>query len=74
MFVHAARLSITLSPVPARSSSYDNPWAGARGPAPFDQRFFLIMNLAVGGTGLRLRTLLHSLPSLDFSCPLLARV
>lgn len=33
------------------SATLDNPWDG-RGPnAPFDQRFYLIINLAVGGTG-----------------------
>lgn len=28
----------------------DNPWAGRGANAPFDQQFYLIMNLAVGGT------------------------
>ena len=28
----------------------DNPWAGRGDHAPFDQRFYLIINLAVGGT------------------------
>jgi beta-glucanase (GH16 family) len=33
------------------NSPYDNPWAN-RGPnAPFDQEFYLIFNVAVGGTG-----------------------
>lgn len=32
------------------SSGYPNPWAGGTIMAPFDQEFFLIMNLAVGGT------------------------
>jgi len=34
-----------------KARGQDNPWEGATGPAPFDQKFFLIMNLAVGGTG-----------------------
>lgn len=32
------------------SSSYDNPWNGQPKNAPFDQEFYLIFNLAVGGT------------------------
>lgn len=28
----------------------DNPWDGRGDNAPFDQRFYLIINLAVGGT------------------------
>ncbi|KAF8589547.1 glycoside hydrolase family 16 protein [Ramaria rubella] len=28
----------------------ENPWAGRGNAAPFDQKFFLIMNVAVGGT------------------------
>lgn len=32
------------------SSGYQNPWANGSGMAPFDQEFFIIMNLAVGGT------------------------
>ena len=30
--------------------SGDNPWVGRGNNAPFDQRFYLIINLAVGGT------------------------
>uniref|UniRef100_A0A336KJ78 CSON010623 protein n=1 Tax=Culicoides sonorensis TaxID=179676 RepID=A0A336KJ78_CULSO len=34
-----------------RAPNTDNPWRTAKSPlAPFDQEFFLIMNLAVGGT------------------------
>lgn len=33
------------------SSGLPNPWADASIMAPFDQEFFVIMNLAVGGTG-----------------------
>uniref|UniRef100_A0A7S2TPW5 GH16 domain-containing protein n=1 Tax=Lotharella oceanica TaxID=641309 RepID=A0A7S2TPW5_9EUKA len=29
---------------------FTNPWVGADAPAPFDQEFYLIFNLAVGGT------------------------
>jgi len=29
---------------------FNNPWAGRGNNAPFDQEFFLVMNLAVGGT------------------------
>lgn len=32
------------------SSGLPNPWAGATVMAPFDQEFFIIMNLAIGGT------------------------
>lgn len=32
------------------SSSFDNPWKGQPINAPFDQEFYLIFNLAVGGT------------------------
>lgn len=32
-------------------SSYDNPWKDSNINAPFDQRFYIIINLAVGGTG-----------------------
>lgn len=32
------------------SSGYPNPWAGGTIMAPFDQEFFIIMNLAIGGT------------------------
>ena len=31
------------------SSGWENPWAGASPMAPFDQEFYIIMNLAVGG-------------------------
>lgn len=30
-------------------SSTNNPWAGASNAAPFDQEFYLVMNVAVGG-------------------------
>jgi hypothetical protein len=30
-------------------SGHENPWAGATVMAPFDQPFYIIMNLAVGG-------------------------
>jgi beta-glucanase (GH16 family) len=35
------------------SSNYQNPWrfAANQNAAPFDERFYLIINLAVGGTG-----------------------
>lgn len=33
------------------NSNYDNPWVGGTKMAPFDQEFYLIINLAVGGTG-----------------------
>lgn len=33
-----------------QSSGLPNPWAGGTVMAPFDQEFFIIMNLAVGGT------------------------
>ncbi|XP_060554757.1 beta-1,3-glucan-binding protein-like [Ruditapes philippinarum] len=29
----------------------ENPWAAGTKMAPFDQEFFLIMNVAIGGTG-----------------------
>jgi hypothetical protein len=32
------------------SESYDNPWKDAPINAPFDQNYYLIINLAVGGT------------------------
>eukprot|EP00823_Brevimastigomonas_motovehiculus_P009037 TRINITY_DN8709_c0_g1_i1.p1 TRINITY_DN8709_c0_g1~~TRINITY_DN8709_c0_g1_i1.p1 ORF type:complete len:358 (-),score=70.48 TRINITY_DN8709_c0_g1_i1:262-1335(-) len=32
-------------------TTYDNPWKGRPLAAPFDQEFFLIFNVAVGGTG-----------------------
>lgn len=32
------------------NSTRDNPWLGRSNAAPFDQRFYLIINLAVGGT------------------------
>ena len=32
------------------NSGFDNPWAGRPAVAPFDQEFYLILNLAVGGT------------------------
>jgi len=34
------------------SSKFENPWTYAENPrmAPFDQRFYLVINLAVGGT------------------------
>lgn len=32
------------------SSGYQNPWINGTTMAPFDQEFFIIMNLAVGGT------------------------
>ncbi|ENN78827.1 hypothetical protein YQE_04710, partial [Dendroctonus ponderosae] len=31
-------------------STFDNPWKGTTQMAPFDQKFYLIINLAVGGT------------------------
>eukprot|EP01098_Paradermamoeba_levis_P008399 TRINITY_DN3483_c0_g1_i2.p1 TRINITY_DN3483_c0_g1~~TRINITY_DN3483_c0_g1_i2.p1 ORF type:complete len:390 (+),score=103.59 TRINITY_DN3483_c0_g1_i2:83-1252(+) len=31
-------------------SVYDNPWAGRPNAAPFDQEFYLLLNVAVGGT------------------------
>lgn len=31
-------------------TSFDNPWEGRKNNAPFDQPFYLIMNVAVGGT------------------------
>ena len=38
----------------ANGTLVDNPWAGVQGPhadaAPFDQEFYLILNVAVGGT------------------------
>lgn len=33
------------------NTTYDNPWAGGSKMAPFDQEFYLIINLAVGGVG-----------------------
>jgi hypothetical protein len=32
-------------------TNFDNPWAGRSNAAPFDQQFYLMINLAVGGTG-----------------------
>jgi len=32
-------------------TTYSNPWAGRGNAAPFDQKFYLIFDLAVGGTG-----------------------
>ncbi len=32
-------------------TAFDNPWVGRGNGAPFDQKFYIIMNLAVGGTG-----------------------
>jgi beta-glucanase (GH16 family) len=32
-------------------NKYNNPWRGRPNNAPFDQEFYLIMNVAVGGTG-----------------------
>jgi len=32
------------------SSNYDNPWSGRPNIAPFDQPFYVILNVAVGGT------------------------
>jgi len=29
---------------------FQNPWEGRPNSAPFDQKFFLVMNVAVGGT------------------------
>lgn len=34
-----------------QSPPWDNPWVGRGNNAPFDQEFYLIMNLACGGTG-----------------------
>ena len=34
-----------------QSPPWDNPWNGAGSNAPFDQEFYIIMNLACGGTG-----------------------
>lgn len=31
-------------------STYDNPWEGRGNSAPFDREFYLVMNVAVGGT------------------------
>ena len=31
-------------------TSFDNPWAGRGNAAPFDREFYLILNVAVGGT------------------------
>ncbi|XP_050690913.1 beta-1,3-glucan-binding protein-like isoform X7 [Eriocheir sinensis] len=33
------------------SNIYDNPWAAGEKMAPYDQKFYIVMNLAVGGTG-----------------------
>nr|CAE54585.1 (1,3)-beta-d-glucan binding protein [Suberites domuncula] len=33
------------------SPPWANPWRGRRNNAPFDRRYFLLLNLAVGGTG-----------------------
>ena len=30
--------------------NYDNPWAAGGRNAPFDQEFYFVINLAVGGT------------------------
>lgn len=35
---------------PTNKTSIDNPWGGRPNNAPFDQNFFLILNVAVGGT------------------------
>jgi len=32
------------------SSNIDNPWTGGENSTPFDQSFYIIMNVAVGGT------------------------
>jgi hypothetical protein len=31
-------------------SNLDNPWSGRGNNAPFDQKFYLVFNVAVGGT------------------------
>lgn len=33
-----------------QNSGLQNPWSGGSKMAPFDQQFYLIINLAVGGT------------------------
>jgi len=33
-----------------QSSTFNNPWAGRGNSAPFDREFYLILNVAVGGT------------------------
>jgi len=33
------------------TTTMDNPWKGRGNAAPFDQEYYLIMNVAVGGTG-----------------------
>ncbi len=32
-------------------NTYNNPWQAGDQDAPFDQKFYIIFNLAVGGTG-----------------------
>ena len=32
------------------AKSYDNPWVAGGRNAPFDQKFYFVINLAVGGT------------------------
>jgi len=34
-----------------QNTNYDNPWAAGDISAPFDQEFYIIFNVAVGGTG-----------------------
>ncbi|KAJ3329147.1 hypothetical protein HDU76_008519 [Blyttiomyces sp. JEL0837] len=46
-------LNVTLSDFWGKGgfeSSINNPWAGGCDQAPFDQEFYLVMNVAVGGT------------------------
>jgi hypothetical protein len=43
-----------------------NPWKGAGPNAPFDQKFYLLINLAIGGTGLL--DLSNSLHLIDLKC------
>lgn len=31
-------------------STYDNPWYGRSNAAPFDQEYYIVMNVAVGGS------------------------
>ncbi|WP_411026907.1 hypothetical protein, partial [Salmonella sp. s55044] len=39
----------------------DNPWANSRNKlAPFDQEFYIIMNVAIGGTGYFSDSLINS--------------
>jgi hypothetical protein len=35
----------------AWGSNFNNPWAGRQNCAPFDQQYYLIFDMAVGGTG-----------------------